>query len=145
MNHSRKMVLISEDEYTQLMTKIKENNTQAGQAQRDDTQSSQIVEKVTQPNVVSEKVTKAETMVTHFPIQSQCNLEKDTEKIPTENKVTKTNEASEKVVKNGADKLNITQLGSGEEKPRPRGPPGVPLRRRQKKINEGLPPGWVDF
>ena len=73
MNHSRKMVLISEDEYTQLMTKLKENNTQAGQALRDDTQSSQIVEKVTQPNLVSEKVTKAETMVTHYaPRPSVC-------------------------------------------------------------------------
>ena len=71
-------------------------------------------------------------------------MEKGTEKIPTEKKVTKTNEASEKLVKNGADKLNITQLGSGEENLDLGGRLGCPLGGgRKKSMRVYLLDGWT--
>ena len=145
MKHSRKMVLISEDEYTQLKAKIKENDTQPRQVQENDTRSGYVVENVMQPNAASEIGTQTETMVTHYPVQSQCNLKKGTEKIPAEKKITKTSPSSKKLTKNGPSKRYLTQSGLGEEKPRPQGPPGVPLRKQEKKFSEGLPPGWVIF
>ena len=147
MNHSRKMVLISEDKYAQLqtMTKPTKNDTQPSQVEENDTQTGQVVEKVTKPNAVTDKMTQTETMMNHFPIQSQCNLQKGTEKITTRKKITKTDPSSEKLTGNGSNKISITKSRLGEERPRPRGPPGVPFRKQQKQLTDGLPPGWVNF
>ena len=157
MKHSRKMVLISEDEYAQMQAMVKpaENDTQPGQVQVNNTQSDQVVEKMPQPNAALEKVTQTEMMMPHFPIQNQCDFIKSTKTMQAEKKITKTNLPREELIKTNPPREKLTktrpskhkliQTGLGEDKPRPRGPPGVPLRKQENKISEGLPPGWVDF
>ena len=72
------MVLISEDEYAQLQARTKptEDVTESSVREHNNTEIGSPSEICTKPSEVSEKSTQTETMVLHFPIQSQCDSKK---------------------------------------------------------------------
>ena len=76
------MVLISEDEYAQLqaMTEPTEDVTESSVREHNNTEISSPSEISTKPSEVSEKSTQTETTIPHFPIQSQCDSKKSTNK-----------------------------------------------------------------
>ena len=78
MKKSRKMVLISEDEYAQLQARTKptEDVTESNVREHNNTEISSPSERSTKPSEVSEKSTQTETTIPHFPIQSQCDSKK---------------------------------------------------------------------
>ena len=82
------MVLISEDEYAQLqaMTKPTEDVTESSVREHNNTEISLPSEISTKPSEVSEKSTQTETTIPYFPIQSQCDSKKSTNKIQVEKK-----------------------------------------------------------
>jgi len=164
MKYSKKMVLISEDEYSQLMS-AKENATE----------SCPTAEKVTKMDTPSEKVTKSETAtkqmtglctatekmtqteprVTPYPIQSKWGFSNRTKSVPTRKQKTKTDTVRKVMTKsdptrklmimtkNDPGAINHTKSGSGMGKFRPQGPPGTP--QLKEKSTKGLPLGWIDF
>ena len=109
MKQSRKMVLISEDEYAQLkaMTKPTEDVTE------------------------SDKGTQTETSMPHFPIRSQCDSKKSTKIMQVEKKITKTNPPRKKRTKIGSTKHELTQSGLGVKKLYLKDPLGYPLRNNR--------------
>ena len=62
-----------------------------------------------------------------------------------ETKITKTNPPSKKLTKIESTKHKLTQSGLGLTKIKPQGPPGIPVKKQQKKFSNGLPLGWMDF
>ena len=147
MKQSRKMVLISEDEYAQLQARTKptEDVTESSVREHNNTEIGSPSEISTKPSEVSEKSTQTETTIPHFPIQSQCDFKKSTKKIQVEKKITKTNPPSKKLTKIESTKHKLTQSGLGLTKIKPQGPPGIPFKKQQKKFSNGLPLGWMDF
>ena len=145
MKQSRKMMLISEDEYAQLQARTKptEDVTESSVREHNNTEISAPSEISTKPSEVSEKSTQTKTTIPHFPIQSQCDSKKSTKKIQVK-KITKTNPPSKKFTKIESTK-QITQPGLGLTKIKPQGPPGIPFKKQQKKFSNGLPLGWMDF
>ena len=147
MKQSRKMVLISEDEYAQLqaMTKPTEDVTESSVREHNNTEISSPSERITKPCEVSEKDTQTETLMPHFPIQSKCDSKKSTKKMQVEKKITKTNPPSKKLTKIDSTKHKLAQSGLGLTKIKPQGPPGIPVKKQQNKFSNGLPLGWMDF
>ena len=147
MKQSRKMVLISEDEYAQLqaMTKPTEDVTESSAREYNNTEIGSPSEISIKPCEVSEKSTQTETPMSHFPIQSQCDSKKSTKKMQVEKKITKTNPPSKKLTKIDSTKHKLTQSGLGLTKIKPQGPPGIPIKKQQNKFSNGLPLGWMNF
>ena len=141
------MVLISEDEYAQLqaMTKKTEDVTESSAREHNNTEIGSPSEISTKPSEVSEKSTQTETLMPHFPIQSQCDSKKSTKKMQVEKKITKTNPPSKKLTKIDSTKYKLTQSGLGLTKIKPQGHPGIPVKKQRNKFSNGLPLGWMDF
>ena len=139
MKQSRKMVLISEDEYAQLqaMTKPTEDVTESSVREHNNTEIGSPSEISTKPSEVSEKSTQTETMIPHFPYKVNVIPKKSTKKI------TKTNPPIKKLRKIDSTKHKLTQSGLGLTKIKPQGPPGIPVKKQQKKYSNGLPLGWM--
>ena len=99
MKQSRKMVLISEDEYAQLQARAKptEDVTESSVREHNNKEIGSPSEISTKPSEVSGKCTQNETTIPHFPVQSQCDSKKSTKKIQVENKITKTNPPRKKL------------------------------------------------
>ena len=72
------MVLISEDEYAQLQSRTKptEDVTESSVREHNNTEIGSPSEISTKPSELSRKSTQTETMIPHFPIQSQCESKK---------------------------------------------------------------------
>ena len=101
MKQSRKMVLISEEQYAQLqaMTKPTEDVKESSVREHNNTEIGSPSEISTKPSEVSVKSKQTEKMIPYFPIQSQCDSKKSTKKSGGE-KITKTNPPSKKTYKN---------------------------------------------
>ena len=69
MKQSRKMVLISEDEYAQLQSRTKptEDVTESSVREHNNTEIGSPSEISTKPSEVSRKSTQTETTIPHFP------------------------------------------------------------------------------
>ena len=82
------MVLISEDEYTQMqaMTKATEDDTESSVREHNNTEISSPSGRSTKPCELSEKGTQTETLMPHFPVQIQCDSKKSTKKMRVEKK-----------------------------------------------------------
>ena len=115
MKQSRKMVLISEDEYAQLQSRTKptEDVTESSVREQNNTEIGSPSEISTKPSEVSGKSTQTETTIPHFPIQSQYDSKKSTKKIQVEKKITKTNPTSKKLTKIESTKHKLTHSGLG--------------------------------
>ena len=97
------------------------------------------------PSEVSGKSTQPDSAIPHFPIQSQCDSKKSTKKIQVEKQITKTNPPSKKLTKIESTKHKLTQSGLGLTKIKPQEPPGIPVKKQQKKFSNGLPLGWMEL
>ena len=64
-----------------------------------------------------------------------------------EKKITKTDPPSKKLIKLTQPNINTnhTQSGLGLTKIKPQGPPGIPVKKQQKKFSNGLPLGWMEL
>ena len=67
------------------------------------------------------------------------------QKNQVEKKITKTNHPSKKLTKIESTKHKLKQSGLGLTKIKPQGPPGIPVKKQQKKFSNGAPLGWMDF
>ena len=120
MKHSRKMVLIPEDEYKQLtesspviksLTKsspVTENLTKSIPVTENLTKSIPVTENLTKSSQLIEKVTQTEPMVASFPIESKCDFQNCVKRKTVQKKITKTSPA----------KKNLTQSMSRGKKSR---------------------------
>ena len=127
MKYSRKMVLISEDEYSQLKNKA---SSKTEPSKERATESS-----ATLMSLPSEKITQPRQWV----------LPKAAEKMPGEKNETKISPHKKQLTKTSSTRRIQTQSGPGVETFTPLGPPGIPLRTLQKKSTSALPLGWIDF
>ena len=107
------MVLISEDEYAKLQARTKptEDVTESSVREHNNTEIGSPSEISTKPSEVSGKSTQTETMIPHFPIQSQCGSKKSTKQIQVEKKITKTNPPSKKLTKLTQPNINLHNQG----------------------------------
>ena len=88
MKQSRKMVLISEDEYAQLQARTKptEDVTESSVREHNNTEIASPSEISTKPSEVSGKSKQPERAFPNFPIQSQCDSKKVQRKFRWRNK-----------------------------------------------------------
>ena len=105
-------MLISEDEYAQLQARTKptEDVTVSNVREHNNTEIISPSARSTKPCEVSEKGTQTETLMPHFPIQSQCDSKK-VQKMQVERKITKTNPPSKKLTKTDSTKHKLHNQG----------------------------------
>ena len=147
MKYSRQMVLISEDEYSQLKNKAspKTEPSKERATESSATLMSLPSEKITQPSQDTEKITQTGLSEAPCPTQRQWVLPKAAEKMPGEKNETKISPHKKQLTKTSSTRRIQTQSGPGVETFTPLGPPGIPLRTLQKKSTSALPLGWIDF
>ena len=108
MKHSRKMVLIPEDEYKQLTesSPVIKSLTKSSPVTENLTKSIPVTENLTKSSQLIEKVTQIEPMVASFPIESKCDFQNCVKRKTVQKKITKTSPA----------KKNLTQSMSRGKK-----------------------------
>ena len=145
MKHSRKMVLIPEEEYARWTNTSKQELTptetseglkicaQLCPGERRLTQTEPTQKKITQLNPTKVKSTQTEPAISEKPIQNERGLKICAQSCPGERRLTQTDPIKKKITQTDPIKKKTTQTEPAKKK------------ITQPGTNKRLPAGWLHF